>query len=135
MLGNKVGLFRTWQATMQLCLGMGFFWLELGRYPHSNAAMISFVRLQFDSLICHVAEIRLELGRLLCGCAVGISLICVKLGSLLCSGSGIRLVPLCLHPNPIFNDPIRVKTTFLTRKTNRTATVTSSFQPPFQWPY
>ena len=134
MLGNKVALFRTWQASMQLCLEMGFIWLELCRNPHSNAAVISLIRLQFGSLICsHVAGIRLELGRLLCGCAVGISLICIKLGSLLCSGAGLRLVPLCLHPNPIFNDPIRVKTTFLTRTRNRTGTVTSSFQPTFQW--
>ena len=50
-----------------------------------NAAIISFIRLQFGSLICsHVAGIsliRLELGRLLCGCAVGISLICVNLAA------------------------------------------------------
>ena len=110
MLGNKVALFRTWQAAMQLCLGIGLIWSELGRYPHSNAATISFIRFQFGSLLCsHVAGIsliRLELGRLLCGCAVGISLICVKLGSLLCSGAGIRVVPLCLHSHPILNGPI-----------------------------
>ena len=145
MLGNKVSMFRTWQASMQLCLEMGFIWLELGRNPHSNAAIISLIRLQFGSLICsHVAGIRLELGRLLCGCAVGISLICIKLGSLLCSGAGIRLVPLCFipirfsmtqselkplfwpgpgiglvplhrHSNPHFSGPIRVRTTFLSK--------------------
>ena len=139
VLGNKVALFKTWQAALQLCLGMGLIWLELGRYPHSNAEIRSFIRLQFGSLICsHVAGIsliRLQLGRLLCGCAEGISLICVKLGSLLCSSAGIRLVTLCLHPNPIFNGPIRVKTTFLTKTRNRTGTVTSPFQPTFQWPY
>ena len=31
MLGNKVALFRTWQAAMQLCLGIGLIWSELGR--------------------------------------------------------------------------------------------------------
>ena len=119
VLGNKVALFRYWQAAMQLSLGVGLIWLELGRYPNSNAAIISFIRLQFGSLICsHVAGIsliRLELGRLLCGCAVGISLICVKFGSMLCSGAGIRLAPLCLNPNLIFNGPIGVKITFLTK--------------------
>ena len=130
VLGNKVALFRTWQAALQLCLGMGLIWSELGRYPHSNAAIISFIRLQFGSLLCShvngISLIRLELGRLLCGCAVRISLICGKLGSLLCSGAGIRLLPLCLHSNPIFNGPIRVKTTFLAKTRNMTGTVTSS---------
>ena len=60
MLGNKVALFRTWQAALQLCLGMGLIWLEIGRCPHSNAATTRFIRLQFGSLLCsHVAGIRL----------------------------------------------------------------------------
>ena len=84
VLGNKVALFRTWQAALQLCLGMGLIWLELGRYPHSNAAIISFIRLQFGSLLCsHVAGIRLDFDRLLCSYAVRIRLICLKLGKLL----------------------------------------------------
>ena len=116
VLGNKVVLFRTWQAALQLCIGMGLIWLELGRCPHSNAPMISFIRLQFGSLLCsHVAGIRLELGRLLCGCAAGTCLICVKLSSLLCSGAGIRLVPLYIQSNPILISPIRDKPLFWPR--------------------
>ena len=119
VLGNKVVLFRTWQAALHLCPGMGLIWWELGRYPHSSATIISFIGLQFCSLLrSHVAGISLiplELGGLLCGCAVGISLICVIRGSLLFNGAGIRLIPLCLHSNLILNGPIKVKTTFLTK--------------------
>ena len=103
---------------------MGFIWLQLGRYSRRNAAIKRFIRLQFGSLrCCHAAGIsliRLGLARLLYGCAVGISLICVKLDSLLCSGAGIRLVPVRVHSNPLFNGLIGVKTTFLTKTRNKT---------------
>ena len=52
VIGNKIALFITGQVAMQLCLGMGLIWLEFDRYPHSNAAIISFIRLQFGSLLC-----------------------------------------------------------------------------------
>ena len=106
VLGNKVALFRTWQVGMQLCLGMGLIWLELGRYTHSNAAIVSFIRLQFGSLLCsHVA---------------GISLIRLEL---------VRVWLCCRNKS----DLCKTWQPALQRYWNETRTIMSSFEPDFQW--